>query len=395
MVWGAGEVVGNYQSGKGDPSIWLTGFVLTFFGVAALVFLGSVVWAFRARIVLHSDAMTVRGAFLTRVIRPNTIEGFRWLDAQLHVYLTNRQWPINLARFERPHMLNQWVFHHAEDLDAIELAEEDEQINRDLTLGATADQKEQRLAHLRKLVQGMNRIAYVAAVVGVVNALFPDEAIIEQVSVAVLVPMPIILDLVVLANLRHVRIDYREGTRYPEILSGTMACGIGLVLMSLLDNTTLLGNGFYQWFIPITLSKGLLWSLLESKHLREVHAQGWLGSTLTVIGFLVIPAFWVGGGVYEINKHLDRSEVKWNATEVVGKRMSRGKAARYYLKVAPWQPTQHEPPELTISLAQFKTIEPGAFVEIGVREGALAIPWVTQIRPAARKHRSIISDDSG
>ncbi len=66
LAWAATEVIKNYLSGKGDPNIWVTAFVLTLLGSLVLVFLASILWAFRARIVLSDDRMTVRGLIRTR-----------------------------------------------------------------------------------------------------------------------------------------------------------------------------------------------------------------------------------------------------------------------------------------------------------------------------------------
>jgi len=48
--------------------------------------------------------------------------------------------------------------------------------------------------------------------------------------------------------------------------------------------------------------------------------------------------------------------------------------------VAPWTPSLDEPPELAVRRKQFKQIEVGMPIEIGVREGALEIPWVAEIK---------------
>jgi hypothetical protein len=387
LAWGATEIVKNYSSGKGDPNIWVTGLVLALLGSLIVVFLASVPWAFRARVVLTRDSMTVRGLIRTRVITEAEIEGFRWINGQLHLYLKNREWPIQLSHYQDPYAINAWVFAHARDLAQQELAQEDVAIKRDLSLGMTERQKEDQLARLRKIVKSINVLAYGVAAVGVINVLFLEQDMIAKTATGVLVAIPILLDLLALRNRGHIRIDYQEGTRYPQIFSGTLACGIAVALMSLFDKTTLLGNEFYRWLIPIALAKGLLWLYIDLDRLRMLHARSRFAPAVTAVSLMLLPAFWVGGSLYQVNQHFDNSSVSWNATEVLSTRRSSGKTVTYYAKVKPWSPSLDEPPELVMSRQQFEQLKVGMHVEVGVREGALALPWVAEIRIENNKAR--------
>lgn len=140
-----------------------------------------------------------------------------------------------------------------------------------------------------------------------------------------LVAIPILLDLLALRNRGDIRIDYQEGTRYPQIFSGTLACGIAVALLSMFDKTTLLGNEFYRWFIPIALAKGLLWLYIDFDRLRMLRTRSRFASTVTAASLVLLPAFWVGGSLYQVNQHFDNSSLSWNATEVLNTRRSSGK----------------------------------------------------------------------
>jgi len=387
MLRGAMEVVENHLSSKVGSNTWRAGFALAMLGSMALVLLGSILWAFRARVVLTSNAMTVRGAILTRLIREEQIDGFRWIKGQMHLYLKDRQWPVQLSYYEGQHAINEWIFRRARDLGALELAEEAEAINRDLTLGRTDAQKEARLASLRKIVGPISVVAYCAAVGGVLNALFGGQAAIEKAAAAVLISIPVLLDLVALRNRGHVWVNHIEGTRYPQILSATMACGVALAVMSLFDEATLLGNAFYRWFLPVAVAKGLLWLAIDFDRPRMLESRGWFLSTITALCLMIVPSFWVAGSIYQLNKHLDNSGVTWNATEVVDKRVSRGKTVTYYVEVAPWASAQGKLPELVVSRQRFERLQVGMSVGIGVRRGALAIPWVAGISLAEEKRQ--------
>ena len=385
MAWVIVLIVQDHRSGKGWENVWL--FILMLATLGALVLLGvaAPVWASRARITLSGDTMALRGMFRTRLLSAQHLEGYRWIQGQLHLYLKSDQWPVNLSHFDNQAVLNDWVFRHAVDLSAAELAEEDKRISKDLTLGMTGGRKEEELARLRTITKRLNRVAYGAAAVGVSNALFLEDPIVQQAAAGVLIVMPIGMILLALKNPGHVRIDYPKGSRYPEILTGILACSLALWLMSLCDRHTLLGDTFYRWLVPLTLANAGIWGLIEIDRLRELYARGRVLVAITVASLLSLSLVWVGGAVYEVNKNFDTSKTVWSTTEVVDKRRGKKKSSvTYYVEVAPWDGAGGEAVELDVSKKEYDAVQIGGPVKIGVRRGALEIPWVVEIRPAIR-----------
>jgi len=385
MAWVIVLIVQDLRSGTGGQDIWLLILMLAALGALMLLALAAPVWSLRARIVLSGDTMALRGIFGTRLLSAQHLEGYRWIKGQLHLYPKSDQWPVNLSHFENEAVLNDWVLRHAVDLNVDELAEEDKRISKDLTLGVTDAQKEERLARLRGLTKKMNRVAYAGAAVGVCNALFLEDPIVRQAATGVLIVIPIGMILLALKNPGHVRIDYPKGSRYPQILTGFLACSLALWLMSLSDRHTLLGDTFYRWLVPLTLANAGIWGLIEIDRLRELYARGRALVAITVASLLCLSLVWVGGAVYEVNKNFDISKTVWSTTEVVDKRRGKKKSSgTYYVEVAPWDGSGGEAVELDVSKREYNAVEIGGSVEIGVRRGALEIPWVAEIRPSKR-----------
>jgi len=381
-------IVQDLRSGTGRENALLLVPMLATLGALMLLALAALVWAFRARITLSGDTMALRGMFRTRILSARHLEGYRRIKGQLHLYPKSDQWPVTLSHFENQAVLNDWVLRHAVDLTADELAEDDKRISRDLTLGATDAQKEERLAGLRGLAKKLNRVAYAAAAVGVSNALFLEAPSVQQAATGVLIAMPIGMILLALKNPGHVRIDYPEGSRYPQILTGMLACSLALWLMSLSDRHTLLGDTFYRWLVPLAVAHAGIWGLIEIDRLRELYARGRVLAVVTVASVLCLSAVWVGGAVYEVNKNFDTSKAVWSTTEVVDKRRGKKKSsANYYVEVAPWDGSVGKPVKLEVSKKEYDAVEIGGPVEIGVRRGALEIPWVAKIRPGIRPSR--------
>ncbi len=380
-AWALLDIIDEYRTGREWDNVWRFGLVLAILGGLVLFSLASVILIFRARVVLNGETLAVRGLFRTRVIAAREFDGYRWINGGLHLYLKGDQWPLNLTHYEGQGELIQWVSSHAPDLGALELARENQEIRRDPTLGMMESQKEAELARLRGLASKLNWVAYLGAAVFVPNAFLLEDPTVEKLAGAVLAAMPV--GALVLASLNpgHVRFDYREGTRYPQVLTGILTSGLALGLVSLLDPHTLLGDAFYRWLVPVAVVNGLLWIVMESRGIRDLYQRGWLLAAITVASFFLLSAGWAGGAIYQINKNFDESEPTWSPTTVVGKRTeSLRTGTSYYLKVEPWDAPGGEPLELSVSKAQYGALDIGAQVEVGVRGGALEIPWVADVR---------------
>jgi hypothetical protein len=100
---------------------------------------------------------------------------------------------------------------------------------------------------------------------------------------------------------------------------------------------------------------------------------------------LALSAVWAGSAVYEVNKNFDTSKTVWSTTQVVDKRRGKKKSsANYYVEVAPWDGSRGKAVELDVSKKEYDAVEIGAPVKIGVRRGALEIPWVAEVRSSKR-----------
>jgi hypothetical protein len=87
--------------------------------------------------------------------------------------------------------------------------------------------------------------------------------------------------------------------------------------------------------------------------------------------------------VYLANRHADVSAPSWGATTVVALREKGRTAKTYLVKVAPWS-GMPEAPQLEVTRKAYRMLQVGMEVEVGVRAGALDIPWVETVRPARK-----------
>ena len=378
MSWGIAEVIGNYRSGDADVNIWVSAFALLMFGGLSMVFLAGLLWAFRGRIVIEGDRMIVRGALTTTVVTPERMDGFRILNGQLYVYLRDRRFGLQIAYFERPWFIEQWVRQRTTDILGEMLEEEDAAITKDIELGWTEADREHRLESLQRLVRRFNLLVYIAAGAAVGNALFVNHNVVERAAVGALVLLPVFLDFIALSHRGHIRIDHDEGSRYPEIFTATFTSGIALCLLAAFEPGALVDEWrFYEILIAAIVAKGLLWCLIDTDRLGVLRRRGGEVLAWTVFALFAIPALWVGGSLYFVNKHLDVSNATSYRTEIVAKKKTSGKIPTYSVTVAPWDASLVEPIEIQVRHVDFESFEAGMWVRVSVREGAIGVRWVS------------------
>lgn len=386
MAWALYESIHNNLDDNGDIQLWVVALGCLVFGGMALVFLAAVVWAFRARVVIDGEQMSVRGAFSTTVVTPERMKGFRWWNGQFYLYLENRTWALQIGYLENIWVIYRWVEQRTSDIVGEFLEEEAEEIAADVSLGMTEDAKEARLQSLQNVIKRINYVAYLAGAVAVVNFLFIENTEVELVAFGTLMLVPFYLDMLALANRGHVRIDYDEGSRYPQIFTATMTAGGVLGLLSLLDRGALLGMNFYAILAAGILLKGFFWMYLDGERLEVLSRRGRSVTALTLVAMFVLPGFWVGGSVYQVNKLFDQSPVTWHETTILEKKKSTGsRTTSYTVELAPWDPDRDAPVEYTLRRREFESFEADMAVRVGVRDGALGISWASDLEPSARQ----------
>lgn len=385
MLWAGFESLHNNLGDDGEIQLWVVLMSSLVFGGMALVFVCALVWALRARVIIDGNEMTVRGAFFTTVVTAERMKGFRYVNGQLNLYLKDRRWGLQVAFFEDIRVITEWIRARTNDIVADLLKQEDAAIAGDQELGFSETDKEERLAVLRKVIRRFNYAAYVAGAVGFVNFLYLENSEVELIAFGTLMLVPLMLDMLALANRGHVRVDYEEGSRYPQIFTGTMMAGVVLALFSLLDQGALLDDAFYELLFIFILAKGMLWCFIDRDRLKVLLARSKLVMAITVVALFAVPGFWIGGSLYQVNKLFDESPTRWHATEILEKRISSGKTTSYAVELAPWDPAQDGPVEYALRRAAFERLEVGMPVQVGVRDGAIGIEWASDLQAADKQ----------
>jgi hypothetical protein len=381
IAWLGYDIVQQRLAGRGWENVWLLAIVIATLCGLVLLFLTSFAHVLRGKLTVGEEGIEMRGIFRTRTIPWKRMEGYRWIGGRMNVYLADAEMPIEVGYFEDRATLYALFQSLLPDLDAAVTEREAREIRDDLSLGLTQPEKDARLAEMRRLAKAVNWTAYVIAGAGGANALVLGPEWLQLLAACVLVLLPLVLLALALANPNRLRLDYREGSIYPEGASGIIASSMGLGLMAALDPHTLLGERFFFWAAGLAAVFALAWVYVERERLAE-HLRSIVGA-LNVLGIACFAAFWASGSVYLANKHADVSPPVWATTKVTGLRVTGRSGKSHLAKVAPWGGLP-EAVELDVPREAYRALTVGMEVEVGVRAGALDIPWVATVRPARK-----------
>lgn len=381
IAWLGFDIVQQRLAGRGWENPLALALVLATLGGLILLFLASVVHILRSRLTVSEEGIEVRGIFRTRTIAWKQAEGYRWIRGQMNVYLADAQMPVEVGYYEDRAALYALFQSRLPDLDAAVTEREAREIRDDLSLGLTQAEKDAKLAGMRRLAKALNWTAYVATGVGGVSALAQGPEWLQVLAACVLVLLPLVLLGLALAYPNRLRLDYREGSIYPEGASGIIAAAMGTGLMAALDPHSLLGERFFFWAAGLSAAFAAAWMYVERERLAE-QMRSIMGA-LNVLSFAAFSAFWASGAVYLANRHADVSAPAWGTTKVTSLRVTGRSGKTYYVKVAPWS-GMPEAVELEVPRKAHRALSAGMDVEVGVRTGALDIPWVETVRPARK-----------
>jgi hypothetical protein len=144
------------------------------------------------------------------------------------------------------------------------------------------------------------------------------------------------------------------------IMPGLLTMIIALVSMNIL-----------RWQRPVVLTiivSGFL-TFAAWQADAAVRKQPWTALLLFLLALAYGYSF-----TMQANALLSRSHTQWYKTAVVSKRTSSGKTTSYYLRLQPWGPQPVES-DVTVSHRFYSAKQPGDVVCVGLRAGALGIPY--------------------
>jgi hypothetical protein len=334
--------------------------------VAAGVAVAADTWL--SRVVLHADEIVVRDLRLRR-LRREEIKGRRLTGQTTLILEKHSGGSIRIPLIiDRDELFDRWV-RPLPDLDAIDRAASEEQLRSFLANNKTGA-NDLRLGRLSAhVLNGASVVIlawawafprpYGAAVLA--NALLPVAA------------------LVVIARFRGiVGIDSSRHDPRPNVALALIfpSCVLGLRALdyAVIDLVRLFSIG-----VPIGLVPAGVGAWLDPSVKRR-----WLTASL----FGVINVGYGVGGACLANSLLDSSEPVVYRSEVLGKRISRGKHTEYNLALAPWGPVE-EREQVRVPRQLFDQLAKEDWVDVSLHEGALGMRWFRVKLPEDHRPRPL------
>ena len=245
------------------------------------------------------------------------------------------------------------------DLNAEDLRASEAEIAGDPSYGATPQERLARLARARTIMKWVN-VAAVFVSVWCIIAPWPYLAAIGATAI-----LPALASIVVAASGGLVRFARSQTEAYAGAGAVPFFCAFALALRAhwdvyLVDWGLALKTGGVVGLVLLAIA-----ALVDRSLARRTPA----------LGIAAVVAITYGVAVLVLaDVHFDRSTGQDFQSRILGSRVSRGKATSYFVKLAPWGPSQSAD-EILVSRTMFNRLVPGASACIRMFEGAFSIRW--------------------
>jgi hypothetical protein len=343
--------------------------VVLLFGIAAAALFS---WAIASALRTRLEFLP-RGIRLTRGIGPpveipsDDIEGYRLLRTKnsriLKLLLKDAaRKPVRIdMAFERQPELLGLLKKRYKNLDDEESNAEMKEILSDPELGSSEEERQATLQRARIQVGALNMATAIAVFWAM---LYPRPYFLVIVALAAL---PLASACLVHLSRGAMVLDGKRGSARPNVAYAMLGPSMVLALRAFLDWHILGWSGF---LLPFAVFAGTIIGFLLLSTVGDAQRKA---GTVAFVCFVGIALSY--GLVLFINCRFDHSVPAIHRAEVLARRISRGRrSTTYYLTVRPWIDGDYTR-EISVPGSTYGWHAEGSTVLIGVRSGALSMPW--------------------
>lgn len=337
-------------------------------GLAVVAGIWMIVETIVSKIILGEDYIRSITLFTKRQLLFSQIKGYT--KDENYIYLapvTNDLKSVKIYIYMGTNReLRQWVERRYNDL-TLSLADQTmREVMQDERYGSERKARELLFEKARRDATAVNIASCVAAC-----GIFIEQVSIYAAILAIIAPWVAIADMYYYKGL--IAIDTYKGSPLPSLFIAVCVPAFilfitGGVNINVQDATNIwlpaIAIGFLMGlFLVVTAIRGAL-----STNRTAVWAASFL-----YLFFIPVYSY---GTVLSLNTRLDDSHPAYFETEVLFKRVSKGKSTSYYLQLAPWGPV-HNTENVKVSRALYLRTELNSKVGISLKKGWLDIPWYT------------------
>jgi hypothetical protein len=245
------------------------------------------------------------------------------------------------------------------DLDAADVQHEKDEVLQNTTLGATEEEREDRLKKAKQLTIGF---AVLAGIIGFMN-IFYDSKIWAVVDVI----YPFLGVALVLTSKGVIKfVVNSKRSVYPQIIIGMMILSFVCIIAGAGKGE--LYNGANLWKPALIFSLILVVAFYYTGTNKSM-ALGW-----QIVVMLIVAGLFGFGNTMHINTVFDESQPQVYQATVNYKTISSGKHTSYNLHISAWGPDAIAP-TIDVGSKFYNNVNVGDTVNMYYRPGALNIPW--------------------
>lgn len=363
----AAALLGLWYFGTGHESQTRQSALIMVVVCLAFFLLGAylVVAMLKSKLILTADVIELHEPFVTKSLLRSQIAGWRVIPTQYVSTLefTPRDPHAKTLKFaftiKPDDAFNSWMS-ALPNLDAQELEQSRAELETNLDLGLTEEQRAENLAAASKYAKYLTGLSYVAAVWG---WFYPQP---YSATILILSALPLAAILLGLRSKGVYQFEGRRNDARPSLAVPMMMPGFILALRALYDLSLL---HWQQLLAPVLLVTAAMTAFVASAD-PSIAKRRW-----PVLLFFVLSLAYGSGVTALADALLDRSLPEIYQTQVLFKRMDTGsRHTTWYLRIAPWGPQQHTS-EVGVPRSFYSTVQLGQTVCVHYHPGALKIPW--------------------
>lgn len=266
---------------------------------------------------------------------------------------------------ERKKELLAWLSANYPDLNELAAQEERDQILNNDKLGSNIEERIEAIQKIKKRANLLNGVAIIAALW---MTFFPDP---DHYCVFACIAIFIALLVVQKRHRNIIKLNPQNDTPYPSIIFGLLAASFAIALKAMWFNLLQ-----YIWLPSIGLTAVLmtiiLWKNGELNFKKPV-------DYFAIAMLLVFMAAFSYGAIVTLNCTFDTSAPTTYRADVLGKRVSEGKALTHYIELSEWG-NQADFNEAMVGLKLYNSLSEDDEVIIHQKSGMLGIDWF-EVKP--------------
>lgn len=317
----------------------------------------------RGKIILMHDSIARQSFIKRKELAIKDIKGYRTEKDNVFIKSISSAYPkisiSGISYWQNSDEIRHWLQTNLIDLDSAAYEEELQTILEDKDLGATTEDRQQKLASVKKICTYFN----IAGIVTFFILLLFPKPYWLVISIDLLLSIICIIVFGVYAG-RITMVDDSKKNAYPTLSSALFFLAIGILLRMIIDYDLL---DYGKCVIPVIIvSISLAFVFLLIYKLRKPYKFGY---TLAIV--IVIYSY---AGLVALNCVFDNGAAKTYQAPVLSKHVSHGKTTTYYLEIAKWG-TREKAEDESVSSSLYNEVNTGQNVNVYVKPGLLNIPW--------------------